>query len=109
MSDIQIGLYIGLLGMSVLFIALGALALMIMLLDAIFRPKPPKEAEVVEAEKEAPLAASRREFQLVAAVAVAVSHLLHKRRPQADLGRSLEQGPGRYWERASEHQTSLKG
>ncbi|MEW6717274.1 MAG: OadG family transporter subunit [Chloroflexota bacterium] len=102
MDEFSIGITISVLGIGVLFAALGLLTLVILLLSRLFRPvsKDEGEEKMVQDETEGLVSASQREKRpLVAAVAVAVSHLLAEEKKKAGLGQSLHKGPGKYWDR----------
>ncbi len=85
------GLWITVVGMGLVFLALGRLVLAMMALDRLFRPRA-KEAMATEAAEE-PSAVEEE----IAAIAVALASLLTKKEaPVGDrqLGSDLGDGPG---------------
>jgi sodium pump decarboxylase gamma subunit len=85
------GLWITVVGMGLVFLALGILVLAMMALDRLFRPRA-KEAMATEAAEE-PSAVEEE----IAAIAVALASLLTKKEaPVGDrqLGSALGDGPG---------------
>jgi sodium pump decarboxylase gamma subunit len=85
------GLWITVVGMSLVFMALGILVLAMMALDRLFRPKA-EEAMVTGATKE-----PSTEEEEIAAIAVALASLLTKKKVQVgnrQLGSTLGDGPG---------------
>jgi sodium pump decarboxylase gamma subunit len=85
------GLWITVVGMGLVFLALGILVLAMMALERLFRPRA-KEAMATEAAEEPSI-----EEEEIAAIAVALTSLLTgKEAPVWDrqLGSALEDGPG---------------
>lgn len=84
------GLWITIVGMSLVFLALGLLVLVMMVLERLFRPR----AEGALAPGAAAEPSTEEE---IAAIAVALTSLLTKREAQAgnrQLGATLKYGPG---------------
>jgi Na+-transporting methylmalonyl-CoA/oxaloacetate decarboxylase gamma subunit len=92
---IEQGLLISLLGLLLTFLALGMLILTIIVLQRLFSPAP------VTSPTEGPGSPGPRgeEDELAAAIAAAVLLLRAKDRHSAALGGTLENGPGRWWQR----------
>lgn len=95
MTIIEQGLLISLLGLLLTFLALGILILTIIVLQRLFSP-----AQVTSAteEPEGP-GLSGEEGELAAAIAAAILLLRAKDKHSAALGSTLENGPGRWWQR----------
>ncbi|MBN1217576.1 MAG: OadG family protein [Anaerolineae bacterium] len=102
MSDILWqGLIISLMGMGLTFLALGLLVLVIILLDRFTRPKaqPLVSAEMVSKRKvdTDTVSQSTADETIVAAIAAALAHFRSSEAYPADLGATLEAGPGAWW------------
>ncbi len=96
MDNITQGLFIFGVGMVVLTVALGLLALMIELLGKVFREKAPQIAELAPGEGEEPPPPAASTKGEVVAAAVAVSYLLSRGAGSPSLGRLLQNPPGPY-------------
>ncbi len=99
MDNIAQGLFILGVGMLVLFLALGALALVVGFMGKVFKEKSsaPQENSLFEKSVDkASLGSSSESPASAVAVAVAVSHLLVRQGQNSNLGKVLEQPPGGY-------------
>jgi Na+-transporting methylmalonyl-CoA/oxaloacetate decarboxylase gamma subunit len=99
LENINQGLFIFAIGMVILFLALGLLALMINLLGRYtLRKKTTQETAEQPAKEEItdPSSQSIATEKAAVAAAVAVSHLLSEMAGQRNLGKLLEMPPGRY-------------
>jgi len=96
LDNINQGLMIFGVGMLVLFVALGLLALMIDLLGKAFKEKTVSEDDSNRGgAAQAPIPPSSTTEGAAVAVAVVVSHLLSQRAGSSELGKLLEPPPGR--------------
>jgi Na+-transporting methylmalonyl-CoA/oxaloacetate decarboxylase gamma subunit len=95
------GLNISLLGLSLTFAALGLLILIIWILDRAFRAAPVSRPPTPSPEaRERPISTLERESEeeeIAVAIAIALSQLRSVEICRAGLGRSLEDGRGRWW------------
>ena len=99
MSDLlEQGLWISVIGLSILFIAMGLLFVLMMLLERLTRGRT---QPVIQ--KEAPLnrdttaLEQAKKDEIAAAIAVAVAYLRAQDRGKSSLGSTLEAGPGQWW------------
>lgn len=81
-------LIVGLVGMTLVFMGLGIVAVSIYLLDLIFRERgqAPSTQETPQVEP-----GEANEGAVVAAIALALAKLQSSQQPRSDLGRNLEQ------------------
>ena len=88
-----------LLGLTLTFSGLGLLVLIIMALERIFRQRPlvPDEPSPADKPQADTLTRDSTEEECVAAIAVALTHLLQMERSQGRLGAALEAGRGPWW------------
>ncbi len=96
MDNIDLGLYIFGIGMVILFLALGLLALMIDALGKIFQDTPAAASAKSSDAGEAAVPDQAADTDAIVAVAVAVGHLLSRQKRQSGLGKLLEKPPGHY-------------
>lgn len=99
MSNISQGLLLSALGISVTFVALGALIVVIYVLQWIFPPK-------TRMAKSTSFAKNENNEEIAAAIGVAIALLDNKKKFGADLGQLLQRPPGG-WKNASEDRTNL--
>lgn len=91
------GLTISLIGLSLTFLALGLLILVMILLDRFTRQRvKPSLSEGLASEQEMDTRDAVDE-EIVAVIAAALTHLRSKGVYSADLGATLEAGPGAWW------------
>lgn len=99
MSDVlEQGLWISVIGLTILFIAMGLLYVLMMLLDRLSRGRtqPVTQAETaLTGETTTPEQAKNDE--IAAAITVAVAYLRGQERGKSSLGSTLEAGPGQWW------------
>jgi len=96
LDNLTQGLYISVVGMGILFVALGLLSLVIRLVDALFRPKSAATQEINLNQGQAPEGETKQSQKLAVAAAVAVSLLLSGDSQDPNLGQTLEDAPGNY-------------
>lgn len=99
MSPTVEGLGLSLMGITVTFAALGLLALVMVVLERLFRDRPfrPKEEELEDRAMGSTLARDTSEEEVVAAIAVALAHLHALDLGRSGLGTTLESGRGSWW------------
>lgn len=93
------GLGLSLTGISVTFAALGLVVVVMLVLDRIFRARPPvsDEKEPEEKPPASALARDTEDEEIVAAIAVALSHLRLLDIRRSGLGATLEDEHGSWW------------
>ena len=99
MDQMVAGLTVSVLGITVTFVAMGLIALLIVLLQR-YTSAPPGATREAEAETVLPLIPSTQAAEteeIVAAVAVALAHLRTLESAQSELGSGLMNGPGTWW------------
>ena len=90
------GLLISLMGISLTFLALGLLIVVMILLERFTRPKTQPQVDKVALDTDTPTRNTADE-EIVAAIAVAVARMRSATVQSADLGVTLEAGPGAWW------------
>ena len=90
MNDFNLGITLSLMGISITFLALGALILLIVLLRALFPPKIPDAAEESNSEVD----------PVKDTVAIAAAWWYLRNKKASSLGQVLEQPPG-HWRNPS--------
>ena len=101
MDPITQGLSISLVGLALTFAALALFILCMVVLQRLFRPKPPASAGLAP-DKTPPATRQRRnleEQEIAAAIAIALSQLRSLEICRSGLGDALESGRGRWWAR----------
>ena len=91
------GLTLSLMGMSLTFLALGLLVLVMVLLERFTRPQAAIEEESAVTTDPATQIRSTLDEEVVAAIVVTLAHLRSAQVRPADLGATLEAGPGAWW------------
>jgi Na+-transporting methylmalonyl-CoA/oxaloacetate decarboxylase gamma subunit len=86
LNDFNLGITLSLMGISITFLALGALILLIVLLRALFPPKIPDAAEESNPEVD----------PVKSAVAIAAAWWYLRNKKASSLGQVLEQPPGNW-------------
>jgi sodium pump decarboxylase gamma subunit len=93
------GVVLLVVGMAILFAAMGVLILVMVVLERVFRSRPQALSEQ-ESEEKALKSRSRRDTEdeeVVAAIAAALAHLRSLDMGRSGLGRALEVGRGSWW------------
>lgn len=86
MNDYTLGITLSLMGISITFLALGALILLIVLLRALFPSKTPDTAEESNSQVD----------PVKSAVAIAAAWWYLRNKKASSLGQVLEQPPGNW-------------
>jgi sodium pump decarboxylase gamma subunit len=99
MSDVlEQGLWISVIGLTILFIAMGLLFVLMMLLERLSRSRtqPVSQAEAAFT-RDTTTPEQAKNDEIAAAITVAVAYLRGQERGKSSLGSSLETGPGQWW------------
>ena len=98
-NELLQGLELSLLGLTLTFSGLGLLVLLIMALERIFRQRPlvPEAPPLDDKPQADTLTRDSTEEERVAAIAVALTHLLRMEQSRGRLGTALEEGRGAWW------------
>jgi len=101
LDPITQGLSISLMGLALTFAALALFILCMVMLQRLFRPKPPASASPAADKTPRATEPSRglEEPEIAAAVVVALSQLRSLEICRSGLGDALEDGRGRWWAR----------
>lgn len=99
MSAIGQGVLLLVIGMTILFAAMGLLILAMVILERLFRTRRlvPEEREPDATEADSKLARDTEEEEVAAAIAVALAHLRSLEICRSGLGTALEVGRGSWW------------
>lgn len=106
MSPIAQGFVLLVVGMAILFAAMGLLILAMVILERLFRTRRlvPDKGEPEETEAVSQLARGTEDEEIVAAIAVALAQLRASEITRSGLGTALEAGRGSWWAARSQHQ-----
>ena len=99
MNDIVPGVLMLIIGMAFLFLAMALLILVMVLLERIFRTRKlvPDQQEPGEIETVSRHARDTGDEEIVAAIALALTHLRSLELGRSGLGTTLEAGHGSWW------------
>jgi sodium pump decarboxylase gamma subunit len=99
LSAIGQGVLLLVIGMAILFAAMGLLILVMVILERIFRTRRlvPEEGEPNATETDSKLARDTGDEEVAAAIAVALAHLRSLELDRSGLGAALEEGRGSWW------------
>ena len=99
MSAVGEGVILLVIGMAVLFAAMGLLILAMVVLERLFRTRRlvPEEREPDATEAGSRLARDTEDEEVAAAIAVALAHLRSLEICRSGLGTALEVGRGSWW------------
>jgi len=93
------GVMIGVIGMAILFAAMGLLIVAMVVLERLFRERKAKPVKTTPSERTATSSLQRetKDEEIVAAIVTALVYLRSLEICDSGLGATLETGPSRWW------------